>query len=82
MDVVQEDSTSIFDELDNSDTYKDFENMEVILPTDFIFNLIHIAIENGNLSFNECLNELEFFSFLDFMEWLTRRKKEEESDGN
>lgn len=79
MDVeAKEESASIFDSIDQGEEYKEFLDMEIILPTDFIYSLIDIAIKNGGMSFNECLNILDFFYFLDFVEWITRNRKEEE----
>ena len=79
MDIEQQkDSVSIFDEIDKQEEYQKAFSIEVIEPTDFIFSLIDMAIQNGGMSFNECLNSLEFFYFLDFIEWLTRNKKREE----
>lgn len=79
MDVrPKEESTSIFDEIDKGEEYKELLEIEVVLPTDFIYSLIDIAIKNGGMSFNECLNILDFFYFLDFVEWLTRTRREAE----
>ena len=77
MDVPKDEGTSRFEELDNRDCYKELLDIEVVLATDFIFSLIDMAIKNGGMNFNDCLNELEFFIFLDFIEWLTRTRKEE-----
>ena len=77
MDVSKDEGTSLFEELDNQDCYKELLDVEIVLATDFIFSLIDMAIKNGGMNFNDCLNELEFFIFLDFIEWLTRTRKEE-----